>query len=132
MRKSRFAEEQMVTALREADRTTVAEGALGIEVLFMRSDNGPEFVSQAILKGVAQAGIATALNDTGKRWQNGADKCFNGKLRDACLSLEWFKSRNEAAALIEAWRRRYNAVRPHSSLGYLIAHESLLGLRSIQ
>ena len=53
--------------------------------LFMRSDNGPEFVSQAILEGIAQADIATALNDPGKRWQNGADECFNGKLREECL-----------------------------------------------
>jgi putative transposase len=91
--------------------------------LFMRSDNGPEFVSQAILEWIAQAGIATALNDPGKPWQNGADESFNGKLRDECLSLEWFRSRKEAAVLIEAWRRHYNAVRPHSSLDYLTPHE---------
>jgi hypothetical protein len=36
-----------------------------------------------------------------------------------CLSLEWFRSRAEAKAVIETWRRLYNEVRPHSSLGYL-------------
>ncbi len=41
--------------------------------LFMRSDNGPEFVSHAILEWISQAGIATALSDPGKPWQNGAD-----------------------------------------------------------
>lgn len=50
--------------------------------LLMRSDNGPEFVSHAILEWFAQAGIATALSGPGKPWQNGADESFNGKLRD--------------------------------------------------
>ena len=91
--------------------------------LFMRSDNGPEFVSHAILEWIAQTGIGTALSDPGKPWQNGADESFNGKLRDECLSLEWFRSRKEAAVIIEAWRRDYNTVRPHSSLNYLTPHE---------
>jgi putative transposase len=91
--------------------------------LFMRSDNGPEFVSHAILEWIAQSGIGTALSDPGKPWQNGADESFNGKLRDECLSLEWFRSRRVAAVVIEAWRRHYNAVRPHSSLNYLTPHE---------
>ena len=86
--------------------------------LFMRSDNGPEFVSHAILEWIAQAGIATVLNDPGKPWQNGADESFNGKFRDECLSVEWFRSRREAVAVIETWRQHYNEVRPHSSLGY--------------
>jgi len=85
----------------------------------LRSDNGPEFVSHAILQWLADAGIATALIDPGKPWQNGADESFNGKLRDECLSLEWFRSRTEARVVIENWRRHYNAVRPHSSLQYL-------------
>lgn len=91
--------------------------------LFLRSDNGPEFVSRAILEWIAHAGIATVLNDPGKPWQNGTDESFNGKFRDECLSIEWFRSRREAAVLIEAWRIHYNAVRPHSSLGYLTPNE---------
>lgn len=91
--------------------------------LFMRSDNGPEFVSQAILEWISKSGIGTALNDPGKPWQNGADESFNGKLRDECLSLEWFRSRREAAVVIEAWRKHYNTVRPHSSLDYMTPHE---------
>ena len=91
--------------------------------LFMRSDNGPEFVSQAVLKWISQAGIATVLNDPGKPWQNGTDESFNGKFRDECLSLEWFRSRREAAVVIEPWRNHYNEVRPHSSLQYLTPAE---------
>ncbi|SOD30347.1 putative transposase [Variovorax sp. YR752] len=97
--------------------------------LFMRSDNGPEFVSQAILEWIAHAGIATVLNDPGKPWQNGTDESFNGKFRDECLSIEWFRSRREAAVLIEAWRNHYNEVRPHSSLQYLTPAEFKQELR---
>ena len=85
---------------------------------FLRSDNGPEFVSKAILEWLEIAGIETALIDPGKPWQNGADESFNGRFRDECLSLEWFRSRREAKVIIETWRRHYNAVRPHSSLDY--------------
>jgi putative transposase len=59
----------------------------------LRSDNGPEFVSRAILQWITDEGMHTALSDPGKPWQNGADESFNGKLRDECLSMEWFRSR---------------------------------------
>lgn len=52
--------------------------------LFMRSDNGPEFVSQIILEWISGSGIATVLNNPGKPWQNGTDESFNGKFRDEC------------------------------------------------
>ncbi|VWD65411.1 transposase B [Burkholderia contaminans] len=90
---------------------------------YLRSDNGPEFVSRAILKWAAQNGMDMALSDPGKPWQNGADESFNGKFRDECLSLEWFRTRTEAKVVIDQWRRHYNAVRPHSSLAYLTPNE---------
>jgi putative transposase len=90
---------------------------------YLRADNGPEFVSRAILRWVTASGIDTAFIDPGKPWQNGTDESFNGKFRDECLSLEWFRTRAEAAVVIEDWRQHYNAVRPHSSLAYLTPAE---------
>jgi putative transposase len=90
---------------------------------FLRSDNGPEFVSKALLCWIVAQGIGTALIEPGKPWQNGVTESFNGKFRDECLSLEWFRSRAEAKVIIEAWWRHYNEVRPHSSLGYLTPNE---------
>jgi len=87
--------------------------------LYLRSDNGPEFVSRALLKWIVGQGIGCALIDPGKPWQNGATESFNGKFRDECLSLEWFRSRAEAKVVIETWRRHFNEVRPHSSIGYM-------------
>jgi len=89
----------------------------------IRSDNGTEFVSQAILKWLTEHQINTALSDPGKPWQNGLDESFNGKFRDECLNMEWFRSRAEARVVIEAWRKQYNQVRPHSSLNYLTPNE---------
>ena len=68
-------------------------------------------------------GIATALIDPGKPWQNGMDESFNGKFRDECLGVEWFRTRAEAKVIIESWRQHYNQERPHSSLGYLTPQE---------
>ena len=86
---------------------------------YLRSDNGPEFVSNAVLRWLHKAGIDTALIDPGKPWQNGSDESFNGKFRDECLSMEWFRTRAEAKVVIEQWWQHYNADRPHSSLDYL-------------
>jgi len=90
---------------------------------YLRSDNGSEFVSRAILRWLAEANIETALIDPGKPWQNRAAESFNGKPRDECLSMQWFKNRVDASVLIEGWRRAYNTVRPHSSLGSLTPEE---------
>jgi putative transposase len=85
---------------------------------YLRSDNGPEFVSVALLKWVTAQGIECALIDPGKPWQNGTTESFNGKFRDECLAAEWFRNRIEARVVIEDWRQHYNQVRPHSSLNY--------------
>lgn len=90
---------------------------------YLRSDNGPEFVAAAILRWLTEAGIETALIDPGKPWQNATDESFNGKFRDEFLTLHWFRHRLDAKVGIEQWRRHYNEVRPHSSLGYLTPHE---------
>lgn len=84
----------------------------------LRSDNGPEFVSHAVQAWLRQSGIETALIEPGKPWQNGTAESLNGRFREECLNLEWFRSRAEARVIIESWRRHYNEDRPHSSLGY--------------
>jgi len=84
----------------------------------IRSDNGPEFIARAVKTWLAQGGVQTAYIDAGKPWQNGTNESFNGKFRDECLNLEWFRHRLEARIVIEQWRRHDNEQRPHSSLGY--------------
>jgi len=86
---------------------------------YLRSDNGPEFVSRAVLKWLTETRIDSAHIDPGKPWQNGLNESFNGKFRDECLSMQWFKSRIDAKVIIEDFRCHFNEIRPHSSLGQL-------------
>jgi putative transposase len=86
---------------------------------YLRSDNGPEFVALAVQRWLAAHQIQTVYITPGSPWQNAYSESFNGRLRDECLNLEWFRNLQEAKVLIGAWRRHYNAERPHSSLGYL-------------
>ena len=84
---------------------------------------GAQRSSKAILAWLVEQRIDIALIDPGKPWQNGVDESFNGKLRDECLNMEWFRSRVEARVIIESWRKQYNQIRPHSSLNYLTPNE---------
>mgnify|MGYP003586312220 CR=1 FL=1 len=84
----------------------------------IRSDNGPEFIATAVQEWLAKVGVKTLYIAPGSPWENGYCESFNGSLRDELLNGEIFYSLTEAQILIEAWRRHYNTVRPHSSLGY--------------
>ena len=84
----------------------------------IRSDNGPEFIAKAVQSWIGAVGAQTAYIAPGSPWENGYVESFNARLRDELLNGELFYTLQEAKVLIEAWRRHYNAVRPHSSLGY--------------
>ena len=84
----------------------------------IRSDNGPEFVATAVREWVAAVGAETAYIEPGSPWENGTVESFNSKLRDELLDGEIFYTLREAQVLVEAWRRHYNALRPHSALGW--------------
>jgi len=84
----------------------------------VRSDNGPEFIAKAVQDWIAAVGAKTAYIAPGSPWENGYCESFNSKLRDELLNGEIFYSLKEARIVIEGWRRHYNEVRPHSSLGY--------------
>ena len=85
---------------------------------YIRSDNGPEFVAKAVRDWLARLEVGTLFIEPGSPWENGYVESFNGKLRDELLNGEIFTSLQEAKVLTEVWRRDYNQVRPHSSLGY--------------
>jgi putative transposase len=86
---------------------------------FIRSDNGPEFIANAIRKWLKQKHVETLYIEPGSPWENGYIESFNGKLRDEILNREVFYSAKEAEVIVEDWRLDYNNHRPHSSLGYM-------------
>ena len=84
----------------------------------IRSDNGAEFTSKMIREWLERVGVKTLFIEPGSPWENGDNESFNGKLRDELLNGEIFYSLKEVQILTERWRREYNTIRPHSSLGY--------------
>lgn len=85
---------------------------------YLRSDNGSEFTATKVREWLARVGVKTLFIEPGSPWENGYIESFNGKLRDELLAREQFDTLLEAKVLIERWRLHFNAVRPHSSLGY--------------
>jgi transposase InsO family protein len=85
---------------------------------YLRSDNGPEFIAAFVREWLRRVGTKTLFIEPGSPWENGYIESFNGKLRDELLNGEIFDTVTEARVITERWRKRYNTIRPHSSLGY--------------
>lgn len=88
-------------------------------------DNGPEGTSRAMFEWSERTGVRLRFIEPGKPVQNAFVESLNGKLRDECLNMHWFRSLRHAREEIAAWRRHYNTERPHSALGYLSPKEFL-------
>jgi len=84
----------------------------------LRSDNGSEFTAKQVRAWLSILEIKPLFIEPGSPWENGYIESFNGKMRDELLAREIFYSLKEAQIMIEMWRKEYNTVRPHSSLGY--------------
>lgn len=95
-------------------------------------DNGPEFTGRALDEWAHRADVRIQFIRPGKPVENAFVESFNGKFRDECLNEHWFSDMEDARTKIEAWRRDYNEVRPHSSLDNATPREysSTLGLAS--
>lgn len=89
----------------------------------LRSDNGPEFIAQAVARWLKFYRVETIYITPGSPWENPYIESFNGKFRDECLNRELFMNVSEARVIVEEWRREYNEVRPHSALGYKTPNE---------
>jgi transposase InsO family protein len=90
----------------------------------IRSDNGPEFVAEAVQQWIRAVGIKTTYIERGSPWENGYIESFNARLRDELLDGEIFYSLREAQIVIESWRRHYNRAPQHPSV-YVIEEKRL-------
>jgi putative transposase len=93
----------------------------------IRSDNGPEFIAEAIRRWLAHAGVETLYIEPGSPWENGYAESFHSRFRDEVLSREEFESVAEARASGTRYRLEYNHRRPHSALGYQTPAEFAAG-----
>ena len=112
----------------EVERSLTSTGVIGtlgylFEVRaapkFIRSDNGPEFIAQALRDWLKVSGVGTLYIEPGAPWENGFNESFNSRFRDELLNGELFTSLKEAKVVTEDHRLEYNHRRPHSALGYL-------------
>ena len=87
--------------------------------MYIRSDNGPEFVAKVVRDYLRDSGVKTLFIEPGSPWENGYIESFNGKLRDELLDGELFLHIDEVRYVVDRWRMDYNHYRPHSSLGYV-------------
>ena len=103
----------------DASRANWTHHGLAREAGDIVSDNGTELTSNAILEWADQHKVGGHYIAPGKPQQSGFSESFNGKLRDELRNETLFSSLSDARAKLEDWRRDFNEVRPHSSLGYL-------------
>jgi putative transposase len=116
----------------EMERSITAEGVVEIlerlftergEPAYIRSDNGPEFIAEAIKRWLAASGVKTLYIEPGAPWENAYSETFISRLRDELLNREVFANLKEAKVLAEDYRDHYNHHRPHGALGYLTPAE---------
>lgn len=90
--------------------------------MYVRSDNGPEFIEAGLKTWLVQQGMQPAYIEPGHPWQNGVRESFHSRLREELLDGSVFENVADAQRQLEAWRLQYNEVRPHQSLGGLTPH----------
>lgn len=116
----------------EMERSITAEDVIEVldmlftergEPAYIRSDNGPEFIAQAIKGWLATSGVQTLYIEPGAPWENAYSETFISRLRDELLDREVFANVKEAKVLAKDYRDHYNQQRPHGALGYLTPAE---------
>jgi transposase InsO family protein len=83
---------------------------------YIRSDNGPEFIAEALQSWLKRVGIKPIQIYPGSPWENGYNERFNGTLRREVLNAEWFTTTDQAQIVINQWLQQYNHIRPHQAL----------------
>ena len=90
----------------------------------LRSDNGPEFVADAVVRWLKQADVGTLFIAKGSPWENGYVESFNGELGEELHDRKVFTTLTGARVLTEEWRKEYNQVRPHT-VRSVVGHQLL-------
>ncbi len=120
----------------EVDRSITAERIVDLLTsLFLtrgvpkhiRSDNGPEFIADAIRRHSQAAGLEMLYIEPASPWENGFAESFFSRLRDELLNCEEFENLAEARWFAQRRQQEHNEERPHSSLDYQTPSEFAAG-----
>ena len=87
--------------------------------VYIRSDNGPEFIAEEVKKFLAFSSVDTLYIEPGSPWENGYVESYHSRMRDELLDGELFLHIDEVKYVVDRWRMDYNHYRPHSSLSYM-------------
>ena len=90
----------------------------------IKVDNGPEFISKDLDRWAYWNHVELDFSRPGRPSDNALVEAFNSRFRQECLNQHWFLSLQDANTKLRAWQNEYNAVRPHSALGYRTPLES--------
>jgi len=89
----------------------------------VRCDNGGEFIGSALSAWLEAIGVELLPVAPASPWQNGYVESFHCRLRDEFLDRSVFENVADAKAQADVFKREFNTVRPHSSLGYKTPRE---------
>lgn len=99
--------------------------------LLHHSDRGSQYTSAQFQRLLADNGVACSMSRSGNVWDNAAMESFFSSLKTERTAAKIYRTRDQARAdLFDYIERFYNAVRRHSTLGYLspIEFETKAGL----
>lgn len=83
----------------------------------IRCDNGPEFISSAMVHYCESENIRIKYTQPGKPVQNAFIERFNRTFREDVLDAYIFESISDLRIIAEEWMNEYNENHPHQSLG---------------
>ena len=93
--------------------------------MYIRVDNGPEFISKKLQAWSEYHEIKLRFIEPGKPTQNAYIERFNGSFRNEVLDVYRFKNLKEVEEITEEWIHEYNFHRPHNALKNLSPKEYL-------
>jgi putative transposase len=99
--------------------------------LLHHSDQGSQYSSEQFQRLMADSGIVCSMSRSGNVWDNAAMESFFSSLKTERTARKIYRTRNEAKAdVFDYIERFYNAIRRHSTIGYLspVEFERKVGL----
>ncbi|NJO00842.1 MAG: IS3 family transposase [Bacteroidia bacterium] len=112
---------EAATSIRAKRLTEILDHLVALRGIphYIRTDNGPAFISEELENWAKAKGVELRFIQPGKPTQNGLIERLNGTLRRECLNLHWFYSLEEMNEYLQDWYQVYNFERPHSSIGFV-------------
>lgn len=108
--------ERSMTGNRVVEALELAIAERGEAPQSITLDNGSEFSGRALEAWAIGRDVQLAFIRPGRPVENGFIESFNGRFRDECLNVNWFRSMTEARRKLADWKQHYNQQRPHSAL----------------